>query len=169
MGIPGDRVTSGKLPRQITEPIPPSCALSEFCDDAQSDRVTADTGQMFTQEVGGSAQVAGGRRADHLDVVTLPVHRPTADDAGGRFGESTEIGDGELEGGIGPDRVPERGDGVGCVGGLLCLAIEGGGLDVCRDPPTVVLDRGTGRGRLVLAGVGLYRVAMHNYQVGLAA
>jgi hypothetical protein len=33
----------------------------------------------------------------------------------------------------------------------------------------VVLDRGTARGQLVTAGVGLYRVAMHNYQVGLAA
>lgn len=162
-------MTSGTVPRQIIEPIPPSCALPEFCDDAQSDRVAADTGQMFTQEVGGSAEVAGGRRPDHLDVVTLPVHRATADEARGRFGESTEIGDSELEGGIGLDRVLERGDGPGCIGGLLSLAIEGGGLDVCRDRATVVLDRGTARGQLVTAGVGLYRVAMHNYQVGLAA
>ena len=59
---------------QLIEPIPLSCALSEFCDDAQSDRVAADTRQMFTQEVGGSAEVAGGRGADHLDVMAFPVH-----------------------------------------------------------------------------------------------
>ena len=53
------------------------------------------------------------------------------------------------------DRVTERRYGVGRVRGLLCLAIEGGGLDVCRDHPTVILDRGTSsRGRLDTAGVG---------------
>jgi hypothetical protein len=148
-------MTSGKVPRQVIEPIAPSDALSELCDDAQRHGVTADTGQMFTQEVGGSAEVADGRRTDHLDVVTLPVHRPTADGARRRFGESTEIGSGELKCRIGPDRLPEGGDGVGCVGGSLGLAIEDGGLDVCRDRPTVVLDRGKGRVRLATAGVGL--------------
>ena len=69
-----------------------------------------------------------------------------------------EIGDGEPEGRIGPDRVTERRYRVGRVHGLLRLAIEGGGLDVCRDRPTVVLDRGTGRGRLATAGVGLFWV-----------
>jgi hypothetical protein len=65
--------------------------------------------------------------------------------------------------------VTERGDGAGCVVGLLCLAIEGGGLNVRRDHPTVVLDGGTGRGRVATVGGGLYRVAMHSYQVGLSA
>ncbi len=38
---------------QIIEPVPLSCALSEFRDDAKSDWVAADTGQMLTQKVGG--------------------------------------------------------------------------------------------------------------------
>jgi hypothetical protein len=70
----------GKVDNQIIEPIPitlPS-ALSKFCDDAQSEWVAADTGQMLTQKVGGSAEVAGGRSADHIDVMAFPVHLPTA-------------------------------------------------------------------------------------------
>ncbi len=166
MGLPPDRMTSGKVAGQIIEPLPLSCALSEFCDDAQSDWVAADTGQMLTQKVTSSAEVAGGRCADYFDVMALPVHLPAAGDTRGCFGEGAEIGDGEPEGRIGRDRATERRDRVGRIGGLLCLAIEGGGLDVCRDHPTVVLDRRTGRGRLAKPGCGLYWVAMHNYQVG---
>jgi hypothetical protein len=159
-------MTSGKVAGQIPEPIPLSCALSEFCDDAQSDWVAADTGQMLTQKAGGSAEVAGRRRADHLDVVAFPVHLPASHGIRGCSGEGAEIGDGELEGGIGPDGVPERRYRVKRVNGLLRLAIEGGGLNVCSQGPTVVLDSGTGRVWLATAGGGLYWVAMHNYQVG---
>jgi hypothetical protein len=159
-------MTSGKVAGQIIESNQLSCALSEFRDDAQSDWVAADTGQMFTQKVGGSAEVAGGRRADYFDVMAFPVHLSAAGGNRGCVGEGAEIGDGEPEGRIGRDRVTERRDGVGRIGGLLCLAIEGGGLDVCRDDPTVVLDRGTVRARLVTPGCGRYWVAMHNRQVG---
>jgi hypothetical protein len=55
-----------------------SCAVSEFCDDAHSDWVAADAGQMLTEKVGGSAEVAGGRRADYFDVMAFPVHLPAA-------------------------------------------------------------------------------------------
>lgn len=48
MGLPLDRMTCGKMAGQIIEPIPLSCALSEFCDDAQSDWVAPNTGQMLT-------------------------------------------------------------------------------------------------------------------------
>ena len=78
-----------------------SCAPSEFGDDAQSEWVAADTGEMFTEQVGGSTEVAGGRRADHFDVMAFPVHRATADGTRGCFGEGVEIGDGEPEGRIG--------------------------------------------------------------------
>ena len=57
---------------QIIEPILLSCALSEFCDDAQSDWVATDAGQMLMQKVGGSAEVTGGRRADYFDVMATP-------------------------------------------------------------------------------------------------
>jgi hypothetical protein len=149
------RVTTRKVAPEIIEPVPVSCALSEFGDDAQSDWVAANTGEVLTEQVGGSTVIASGRRADHFDVMTFPVHLATADDAGGRFGEGVEIGDGEPECRIGRDRVTERRYRVGRVRGLLRLAVEGGGLAVCRDRPTVVLDRGTSsRGRLDTAGVG---------------
>lgn len=48
MGLPLDRMTCGKMAGQIIEPIPLSSALSEFCDDAQSDWVAPNTGQMLT-------------------------------------------------------------------------------------------------------------------------
>ena len=159
-------MTCGKVADQIIEPIAPSCALSKFCDDAQSEWVAADTGQMLTQKVGGSAEVAGGRRADHIDVMAFPVHLPAAHGIRGCFGEGAEIGDGELESGIGPDSVPERLYRVKRVDGLLRLAIEGGGLDVCSHCPTVVLDCGTGKGRLATAGGWLFWILRHGYQVG---
>ena len=59
MSLPVDRMARAKVAGQIIEPIPLSRAPSEFSDDAQSDWVAADTGQMFTQKVGGSAEVTG--------------------------------------------------------------------------------------------------------------
>jgi hypothetical protein len=107
-GLRHDGVTSGKMAGQILEPIALSGALSKFGDDAQSDRVAADTGQMLTQKVGGSAEVAGRCRADHLEVMAFPVHLPSARGIRGRLGEGSEIGDRELEGRIRPGRVLER-------------------------------------------------------------
>jgi hypothetical protein len=162
-------MTSRKVGGQIIEPIPLPCALSEFSDDTESDWVAADTGQMLTQKIGGSAQVAGGRRADHFDVMPFPVHLPAPHGIRGCSGEGAEIGDGEFEGRIGPDRPPERRYGVQPVHGLLRLAIEGGGQDVCSHRPTVVLDRGTGPGRWATAGAGLLWFLGHGYQVGSLA
>jgi hypothetical protein len=159
-------MTSGKVAGQILESIPLSCALSEFCDDTQGDRVAADIGQMLTQKVSGSAEVAGRRRADHLDVMAFPVHLPPARDTRGCFGEGAEIGDSQLEGGIGPHGMPERPYRVKRVHGMLRLAIEGRGLDARGQRPTVVLDRCTGNDRLTTAGGGLFWVVMHNYEVG---
>ena len=50
--------------------------------------------------------------------------------------------------------MAERRHRVKRVHGLLRLAIEGGGLDVCSQHPTVVLDRGPGRGRLATLAAG---------------
>jgi len=109
---------------------------------------------MLTQKVGCSAEVAGGRSADHFDVMAFPVHLPAADGIRGHSGEGAEIGDCKSERRIGRDRVTERRYRIGRVRGLLRLAIEGGGLDVCRDHPTVIIDRGTSnRGRPDTAGV----------------
>ena len=166
MGLPLERMASGKVAGQIIEPIPLSGALSEFCDDAQSDRVAADTGQMLTQKVDGPTDIAGRRRADHLDVMAFPVHLPATHGIRGCFVEGAEIGDSELEGGIGPDSVSERRYRVNRVDGLLRLAIESGSLDVCSQRPTVVIDRGTGNDRLAPTGGGLFWFLRHGYQVG---
>jgi hypothetical protein len=163
MGLLRARMTCGKVTDQIIESIPLSCALSEFCDDAQSEWVAADSGQMLTQKVGGSAEVAGGRGADHIDVVAFPVHLSAAHWIRGCFGEGAEIGDGELESGIGPNCLPECRYRVKRVDGLLRLAIEVGGLDVCGHRPTVVLDSGTGKVRLATAGGWLFWILRHGY------
>ena len=160
-------MAAGKLGAEVLEPIQVSYAPSEFGDDAQSEWVAADAGEMFTEQIGGSTEVAGGRGADHFDVMAFPAHRAATDGTWGCFGEGGEIGDGEPEARIGRDRVTERLYGGRRVRGLLRLAIEGGGLVVGRDHPTVVLDRRTSRGRLATAGVGPFWVVMHDYQVAL--
>lgn len=131
---------------------------------------------MLTEKVGGSSQVAGGRREDYFDVMAFPVHLPTPGATRGRLGggaeigEGTEIDDGEPEGRIGRDGVTERRDGVVRISGLLRVAIEGGGLDVRRDSPTVILDGATSsRGRLDTGDGGPFSVAIHDYQVALVA
>jgi hypothetical protein len=55
------------------------------------------------------------------------------------------------------------------VHGLLRLAIEGGGLDVGGDHPTVILDSGPGESRLATAAGGGFWILVHDYQVGPGA
>ena len=103
--------------------------------------------------------------------MAFPVHLAAADGiSGGASVMAARSAMASPKRRIGRDRVTERRYGVGRVRGLLRLAIEGGGLDVGRDHPTVILDRGTSsRGRLATAGVGPFWVAMHDYQVALVA
>jgi len=131
---------------EIIEPVPVSSAPSEFGDDAQRERIAANTGEVLTEQVGCSTVIASGRCADHFDVMTLPVHLATVYEARRRFGEGVEISDCEPESRIGRDRMTERRHRVGRVPGLLRLAIEGGGLGVRRYRPTVVIDRATSSG-----------------------
>jgi hypothetical protein len=161
-----DGVTRGELAGQIVERVPGSCALSELCEDAQGEWVAADTGQVLAQKVGGSGEVAGDRGADHFEVMAFPVHLPSAGAMRRCFGEGAEIGGGKLEAGVGLDRVAERRYGVRGVDGALRLAIEGGGLGVGGDCPTVVLARKDGSAR----GVGRFLWFLkHGYQLGLLA
>jgi hypothetical protein len=160
------RMARARVAGQIIEPIPLSRALSEFIDDAQSDWVAANGGQMLSQKVGGAAEVAGRRRADHFDVMAFPVHLPAARGIRGCFGERAEISHGELEGGVGSDGLPELRYRARRVDGPLSLAIKGRGLNVCCHRPTMILDRGAGAGRLSLAGAGLFGFLRHGSQVG---
>ena len=123
-------MTTRKLAPEIIEPVLVSFAPSEFGDDAQRERIAANVCEVLTEQVGGSSVIASRRHADHFDVMTLPVHLVTVDDARRRFGEGVEVGDREPEGRIDGDRVTEPRYCVGRVPGLLGLAIEGGGLGV---------------------------------------
>ena len=144
-------MTGGTVAGQILESFPLAGALAQFRDDTKREWVAADTGQMLTQQVRGSAEVTGGGRADHFEVMAFPVHLPTTHGSRWCVGEGAEIGDGELEGGIGVDGVAERPDGVNRGRGLLSVAIEGCGRHIGRHRPAVVLDRGTGKGRFAMA------------------
>jgi hypothetical protein len=144
----------GKPGAEVLESIPVSCAPSEVGNDAQSEWVAANTGEMFTKQVGGSTDVAGGRGADHFNVMAFPAHWAATGGTWRCFGDGGEVGDGEPEARIGYDCATELLYGVGRVHRLLCLAIESGGHDVGCDHPTVVLDRRTSRGRLATGGVG---------------
>jgi hypothetical protein len=150
-------MAAGKLGAEVLKPIPVSCATSEVGNDAQSERVAANAGEMLTEQIGGATDFASGCSPDHFNVMAFPGHKAASGGTWGCFGDSGEIGDGEPEARIGLDCVTECLDGRRAVRGLLCLAIEGGGLDVGRNYPTVILDRGTSsRGRLDTAGVGLF-------------
>jgi hypothetical protein len=133
-------MTSGKVVGQIIEPIPQSGALSEFCDDAQSEWVAADTGQMLTQEVGRSAEVAGGRCADHFDVMAFPVHLSASGFLGRRPLDRAEIHDCEPEGRIGGHREFQRPSGSAAVDGTLGLPVPRCRPVVGRDRAPVLLD-----------------------------
>jgi hypothetical protein len=159
-------MAAGKLGAEVLEPIPVSCAPSEVGNDAQSERVAANAGEMFPEEIGGATDVAGSHGADHFNVMAFPCHRAATSGARRCFGDGGKVGQGEPEARIGYYGMTERLYGDGRVRGLLCLAIEGGGLEVGRDHPAVVLDR-TSNGRLATVGVGTFWVAMHDYQVAL--
>jgi hypothetical protein len=142
---------------EIIEPIAVSGAPSEVGNDTQCERIAANAREVLTEQVGGPTVIANGRRAHHFDVMTFPVQLATVDDGGGCFGEGVEIGDCEPERRIGRDRVTERRHRFGHLRGLLRLAVEGGGLGVCRDLPTVILDRGiSSRSRLDTSGGGAF-------------
>ena len=64
-----------KLGAQVLESIADSAALSEVVNDAQSEWVAANAGEMFAEQVGGSTDIAGGRGADHFDVMALQLVR----------------------------------------------------------------------------------------------
>ena len=104
----GGPMAAGKLGAEVLKPALVSCAPSEVGNDVQSEWIAADASEMFTEQIGGSIDVAGGRGADHFNVVTFPAHRAAAGGSWGNFGYRGQIGDGELEARIGYDCMAER-------------------------------------------------------------
>ena len=164
MGLAGITMATAGLGAEVLQPTPVSCAPSEVGNDAQSEWITANAGEMFAEQIGGSTHVAGGRGADHFNVMAFPAHQAATGGTWGCFGKGGEIGDSEPECRIGQDGVAERRYGRGRVLGLLCSAIERGGLAVGRYHPTVILYRRTDRGRSATAAIRPFRVAMHDDQ-----
>ncbi len=53
MGLAASRVTTGKVGAEIIEPVPVTCAPSEFGNDAQCERIAANAGEVLTEQIGG--------------------------------------------------------------------------------------------------------------------
>ncbi len=78
--------------------------LSEMGGDAGGKRVTADIGQVFSEQVSRSYDIASGRSTDHLDVMAFPIDLPASGILGRRSLDCVEIADREPEGRIGSHR-----------------------------------------------------------------
>jgi hypothetical protein len=115
--------------------------LSEMGGDAGGKRVTADIGQVFSEQVSRSYDIASGRGTDHLDVVALPVDLPASGILNRRSLDCAEIGDCDPEGRIGSHRVFQRPHGLAAVDGLLGLPVPRCRPVSCRDRAAVHLDR----------------------------
>jgi hypothetical protein len=105
-----DRVTGRKLACEVHELVHPY-GLSQLDGDPGGERVTADTGEVFAEQVSRSHGIAGGGSPDHFDVVAFPVHLPVTRTSGRGSGDGSEIGEGEPEGRVGADGAPQCANG----------------------------------------------------------
>jgi hypothetical protein len=67
-------MTSRRLVGKVLEQFSPSQRRHETSDDAKGERVTADTGEVFSEQVGCSFHIAGDSCAHYFDVVAFPTH-----------------------------------------------------------------------------------------------
>jgi hypothetical protein len=95
----------GSRAAEVLGPSGMAHTLSEVGDDASSERVAANAGEVFTEEVGGATDVASGSGADHFDVVAFPVHLVATDGSRGCLRDGVEVGGGQPKGRIGVDGV----------------------------------------------------------------
>jgi len=107
-----DRVTGRKLACKVHELVHPY-GLAQLDGDAGGERVAADAGEVFAEQVSCSHSIAGGGSPDHFDVVAFPVHLPVTRTSGRGSGDGGEIGEGEPEGRVGADGAPQCGYGSG--------------------------------------------------------
>ena len=82
--------------------------MPEAGDDVEEKRVATDIAEMFAKQVGRSLHIAGGRGAEDLDVVALPVHLPATVTSDRDSGSGVEVAEGELEGRSGLDGEAQR-------------------------------------------------------------
>ena len=69
-----------------------SYRLPQLDGDAEGERVAADAGEVFAEQVSCSHGIAGDGSPDHFDVVAFPVHLPVTGTSGRGSGDGAEIG-----------------------------------------------------------------------------
>jgi hypothetical protein len=87
-------VTAGEPAGQVLEVVARAGGRLEPGDDADRERVAADTGEVLAEQVSGSRGLARGRGGDHFDVMAFPVHRLVGGLLARCAGEGAEVGDG---------------------------------------------------------------------------
>jgi hypothetical protein len=139
---------------QVLEVVVVSRGLPEHGGDAEGEGIAADAGQVVAEQVSCSAGIAGGRRADHFDVVALSGHLLVTGTVARRSGDGVEVGDGEPEGRVVVDGEPQRRGGQARVSGALCLPVPRSSPPLCGDHAAVDVNRRPGSGQVVMvAGV----------------
>jgi hypothetical protein len=158
-------VAAGKLAGQVLEVVVLSSGLAEHGGDAEGERVAADVGEVFAEQVGCSPGITGGCGGDHFDVVAFPVHLLVAGTLARCSSDGVEVGDGEPESRVGVDREPQCRLGRGRVGGALCLPVPSGRPPVCGYHAAVDLNRRPGCGRVIMVAGVLVTHRLHECQV----
>jgi hypothetical protein len=157
-------VATWELGREVFEVAVHPHRLSHLGDDPEGERVAPDASEVLAEQVGGSLGVAGGRGADDLDVVALPIHLPAAGALAWGSGHDAEVSQGELERRVGFDGVAQRCDGFPAVDGSLCLPVPRRGPRACGDRAAVVLTGGPGSVRVITLAKGLTLCWLHGAQ-----
>ncbi len=133
--------------------------------DADGERVAADAGEVFAEEVSCSLGVAGGGGANHLGVVTFPAHLLATGSFAPSSGDGVEIGDGQPEGRVGVDREAQRRGRPTGIDGSLRLAVEPGRPPACRHHTAMILDRRPGITQAIMMAAGPAGRWLHDRQV----
>ncbi len=156
-----------ELPCEVLEVVVRPLRLAQLGDDAESERVAADTGEVLAEKVEGSLAVAG-RGAYDLVVVAFPVHLSVTWTFSRGPRDGVEVGEGELEGRVGFDSEVERRGGLVAVDRSLCLAVPRRGFRTRGDGAAVVLNRWPGGIEVTIRAEGLTLSWLHIGQVAWA-
>jgi hypothetical protein len=147
-------VATWKLACEVFEAVVHPHRLSHLGDDPEGERVAPDASEVLAEQVNCPPGIAGGRGADHFDVVAFPSHRPTTGVVARGTDDGTEIGGGKSEARVGADREAQCRGGPARVDGLLRLLVPRGRGPGCGDHTAVDLNRRPGGGQVIIvAGV----------------
>jgi hypothetical protein len=67
-------MTGRRLAGEVLKQFAPDQWRQDMDDDADGEGVTADTGKVFSEQVGCSLRIAGCSVAHDFDVVAFPIH-----------------------------------------------------------------------------------------------